>query len=108
MIRDSKHSFSVFHLNIRSLNANKDELFQLISALNSPFDVLVLSEIWSFNIDFYSKLFPEFNFYYSLPISSHVGGIGIYVHNSYSTTTHTVPIPTDIAKDVAILILEIS
>jgi len=75
---------SVLHLNIRSLNANHRGLCQFLALLNLQFDVIVLSEIWSTNIDFYNNILPEYNFIYDLPRDSNVGGIGIFVHNSCS------------------------
>ena len=80
------NKLSLFHLNIRSLNANKDKLVQLLASVNNPFDVIVLTEICVYNIDFYSNLFPDFSFFYNLPHDSKVGGVGMYIHNSYQAT----------------------
>ena len=104
----AQNNFSVFHMNIRSLNANKDKLVLLLSTLKDPFDVIVLSEIWVFNLNFYANLFPNHNFYFSLPDSSTVGGIGAYVHKSFSVTIHTLPIPNHLSLDCETLVLEIS
>jgi len=41
--------------------------------------VIVLSEICSYNIDFYNNIFSGYKFHYVLPSNSSVGGIGIYV-----------------------------
>ena len=90
--QEQKSNFSFFHLNIRSLNSNKDKLVLLLSTLNDPFDVIALSEIWSFNIDFYANLFPNHNFFFSLCETSKIGGIGFYVHKSYSVTILTPPV----------------
>ena len=57
------NKLSIFHLNIRSLNANHEKLFQLMALLKFPFDIIALSEIWSFNISMYSSLFPDYNFF---------------------------------------------
>src|SRR5215470_8729854 len=46
---------SIFHLNIRSLNKNIRSLQLLLSTLDVSFDVIVLSEIWTINIDFYTS-----------------------------------------------------
>src|SRR6267154_267671 len=77
-------NLSVFHLNIRSLNANHSKKFQFIAALNFPFDVMFLSEIWTYNISMYSNLFPDFNFYYRLPLNSSIGGVGAFIHKSFT------------------------
>ena len=73
---------SLFHMNIRSLNKNNEELSQFLNTLNHNFDVLVLSEVWSHNIALYNNLLPGYNFYCDLPLSSDVGGVGIYVKSS--------------------------
>src|SRR2546425_12357023 len=57
------NKLSIFHLNIRSLNANHEKLFQLMALLKFPFDIVALSEIWSFNISMYSSFFPDYNFF---------------------------------------------
>jgi len=75
---------SILHLKIRSPNANLSGLYQFLALLNLQFDVIVLSEIWTSNIDFYSNILPEYNFIYDLQCDSIVGGIGILVHNSSS------------------------
>src|SRR5437867_1649430 len=77
-------NISFFHINIRSLNANHSKLIQLLATLNHNFDAIVLSEIWAFNISFYKHLLKDYNFYYFLPANSNIGGIGIYVHHSFS------------------------
>ena len=74
-------ALSIFHLNIRSLNRNNEELFQLLQSMNFEFDIIVLSEIWSCNVDLYSQLFEGYTFYYDLPVTGYVGGIGIFVKN---------------------------
>jgi len=82
--RDNGIKFSIFHLNIRSLNKNNEELCQFMSTIHHEFDLIVLSEIWSFNASLYNNLFPGYNFHYDLPSATSVGGVGIYVRNSLS------------------------
>ena len=77
-----KIELSVFHVNIRSLNKNKRALCELLNFLGLHFDILVLSEIWSFNIDFYQNIFDGFSFYYELPLNSSVGGVGMFINKS--------------------------
>ena len=76
--------FSLFHLNIHSLNRNGDELCQFLNTINHDFDVLILSEIWSCNIAHFSNLISGYKFYYDVPDSSDVGGVGIYVRSNLS------------------------
>ena len=71
-------NISCFHINIRSLNANHSKLIQLLTTLNHNFDAIVLSEIWAFNISFYKYLLKDYNFYYSLPVNSNIGGKQLY------------------------------
>ena len=69
----------LFHVNIRSLNSNAARLCQFLQLLSVNFDVIVLSEIWTTNINFFLNILPEYNFYYDIPKDSRVGGIGIFV-----------------------------
>ena len=82
--------FSIFHLNVRSLNANHRALCQLLELLDLEFDVIVLTEIWSTNIEFYRNILPGYNFYYDLPTSGKVGGVGLYVKDMY--VHHILPL----------------
>ena len=72
---------SLFHLNIHSLNKNCSELYSFLQLIDTSFDIIVLSEIWSYNIDHYRNLFADYTFYYDLCQTSCVGGVGIYVKN---------------------------
>ena len=47
---DNKFHLSIFHINIRSLNANYSKLQQLLIDIDIEFDIIVLSEIWNYNI----------------------------------------------------------
>src|SRR5206468_12954883 len=85
-LNNSVESLRIFHINIRSLNANHSKLYQLMSILNFSFDIIILTEIWSFNIYFFANLFPYYSFHYVLPVNSSIGGVGAFIHNSYSMT----------------------
>jgi len=78
----SNIELSIFHLNIRSLNKNSEELYNFLQLINHNFDVIVLSEIWACNVTLYQKLFTDYTFYYDLPIAGSVGGVGLYVKDS--------------------------
>ena len=102
---------AVIHLNIRSLNCNHRALCQFLNMLVIKFDVVVLSEIWSTNIDFYCNILDGYTFYYELSKDSRVGGIGMYIKNSFthherqeyklqnSSCTHTESIWFEISKN---------
>ena len=58
---------SVCHINVRSLNSNHRKLRQFLQLLAIQFDVIVLSEIWRSNTDFYCNILPGYSFHYALP-----------------------------------------
>jgi len=74
---------SVFHLNIRSLNKNINGLLHYLRLFDIEFDVLVLSEIWKYNLEFYCKILKNYHFYYSPPVDTNVGGVGIFVKDTF-------------------------
>ena len=59
-------------------------LCQLLALLDVQFDVIILTEIWTTNIEFYENILPGCNFYYDLRTEGKVGGIGLYVKNLYT------------------------
>ena len=72
---------SIFHMNIRSLNSNQSSLLQLLYSIDNDFDIIILSEIWSNNIDFYCNLLKGYTLHHDLPINSNCGGLGIFIQN---------------------------
>ena len=74
----------VIHFNIRSLNCNHRALCQFLELLVLKFDIIILSEIWSVNIDFYHNISPGYSFHYDLPKDSQVGGVGVYISDSFT------------------------
>jgi len=56
---------------------------EFLVTLNLAFDVIVLSEIWDHNLELYGNLFDGYTFYSDTCASSRVGGIGVYVKNSF-------------------------
>ena len=75
---DRNIELSVFHMNIRSLNSKQRQICQLFELLDYEFDVIILTEIWTVNINFYANLFTGYDFYYDLSVDSSVGGVGIF------------------------------
>ncbi len=73
---------AVFHVNIRSLNCHCRQLCQFLQLLCIQFDVIVLSEIWSYSIDFYSHVLPAYEFYYDLPDTTKIGGVGVFINKN--------------------------
>ena len=83
----NKIELSIFQVNMGGLNANHRSLIKLMCILDLDFDVIVLSEVWSFNLSFYSNIFKDYVFYYDLPTGSNIGGVGVYWSNSTTRTT---------------------
>jgi len=81
--RENRIKLSIFHLNIHSLNKNHEELCEFLSTIHHEFDVIILSEIWSYNVSLYSNHLSGYHFHYDLASASSVGGVGIYVRSSH-------------------------
>ena len=76
---------SVFHLNIHSLNSKQRAFCTFIHLLEIEFDVIILSEIWTHNLEFYHNILDGYSLHYDLPNNSMVGGIGMFVKNSLNS-----------------------
>jgi len=79
---DDSITLKTLHMNIRSLNRNYRELVVFLSCLKSKLDLLILSEIWNFNIEMYNNILPRFKFYYHLSSHNKSGGVAIFVNTS--------------------------
>ena len=75
---------SIFHINIRSLNANYKKLEEMLSTYNNKFNVIVLSEIWATNINYFSSVFSDYTFIYSAPKNQKAGGVGFLIKKNIS------------------------
>src|SRR6266536_2833753 len=75
-------TISVFHLNIRSFNCHHRALSILLSDMEVKFDLIVLSEIWSINIEFLRNIIQGYTLLYDLPTKGSVGGIGLFVKDN--------------------------
>ena len=80
--KSSNIALSVFHVNIQCLNSKHRVLCQFLESICLEFDVIVLSEVWSYNIEFYRNILPDYNFHYELSPTANIGGIGIFVRNN--------------------------
>jgi hypothetical protein len=58
-------------------------LCQFLQILDLEFDVIILSEIWTYNIESYCNILEGYTFLYDLPSGTNIGGIGIYVKNNF-------------------------
>lgn len=94
------NELSVLHLNIRSLNANQQSLLMLLAEFEFKFDIIVLSEIWSYNVEFFHNIMNGYDFFYELPKISKVGGVGIFLKNDIlCTVRNDLKLPISAVKD---------
>ena len=77
-------SFSLLHINARSLSKNIDDIHSLLTTINHKFTAIGVSETWCnsrtkiemFNIDGY-------NLVQTNRVNKKGGGVGIYINNKY-------------------------
>ena len=72
-INKIRQRFSVFHLNIRSLNCHHKELIAYLHLLNLKFDCICLSEVWSSNLKSYQSAFQDYIPFFVEPIDNSRG-----------------------------------
>ena len=81
-ISSMKNPFSLLHCNIHSLQANHDNLVDLINNLNFDFSIIGLSEIkFQVGKDSYSNTSINNYSFLSQPSQSAAGGVGFYINN---------------------------
>ena len=51
--------FSVFHLNIRSLNCHLKEIIAYLQLLDLKFNCICLTEVWKTNLSSYQSIFED-------------------------------------------------
>ena len=81
-LKKQKH-LSIFHTNICSLNANVENMENLIHDLDFKFDILTVTETWNpeiTKVTFSPKLLEGYHAYYGTTGSSAKGGCGVYVN----------------------------
>ena len=60
-----KPKFSIFHLNIKSLNCHHKELNTSIHILNLSFDCICISEVWSTNLNSYQSILKDYTSFFA-------------------------------------------
>ena len=50
------------------------------------FDVICLSEIWKFHLEFYKNILPHYTAYTEPPADSNVGGVAVFVKSDFKIT----------------------
>ena len=80
-----KNQFSIFHINIISLQKHITELKSLLDILNHPFDIIAVTETkLKKNAEIIKNIdIPNFNFVHT-STESNSGGAGIYIKNTYN------------------------
>ena len=106
-------TFSSFlHVNIRSLNANRDQFENLLDSLCISFDCFVLTETW-LNIDTLNTAnFEQYKSYHVTRQNTRGGGVSVYVSDKYdsimvdelSMCTNTIEIcAVGITNDIVVI-----
>ena len=84
-LKDLNDSFSVFHLNIRSMSKNFDAFKILLDQLNFTFKVIILTETWALDNQVSSNSIfriPNYASIHQVREKRNVGGVSIFVHES--------------------------
>ena len=82
MIEDkiiAKSSFSLLHVNARSLFKNIDQLVLYWNGLTHSISVIAISETWSISDNQQLLAIPEYNYVLKNRLDGRGGGVGIYV-----------------------------
>ena len=80
--RNGNSFLNCYSMNISSLPKHSGELACFLSALETNFDIILLTEIGARNISTVVNLFDGYDFFYVLPHSNMKGGIGVYLSSS--------------------------
>ena len=90
--QNDEQNFSVFHCNIRSINANGDDLINYLETINHKFDLICLSETWSKDIQFLNSFFPSyFGFHTTRPVDKRGGGVSIFIKTKFKARKIFIP-----------------
>ena len=79
-----KSSFSMLHLNIRSLQKNFDSLFNLLMTLKFEFKVICITETWCSHNSMNHNPFklPQYKNIHQVRRTGKGGGIAVFLHES--------------------------
>ena len=82
-----KNSFSILHLNIRSLQKNFDSLCNLLMTLKSDFKVICITEIWCSHNSVNHNLFklPQYKRIHQVRKTGKGVGIAVFLYESRSS-----------------------
>ena len=85
----SHDSFSILHLNIRSIKKNFDDFKLFFSNLAISFSVICFSETWLDEVGNSLYELPQYISKHQVRDDSKGGGVSIYIHNSLSFKVHS-------------------
>jgi len=54
-----------------------------LHSIGLDFGLLVLSEVWNYNLDFCNHIFKTYTFYYKAVNGTNVGGVKMYIKNTF-------------------------
>ena len=77
-------SFSLFHLNARSLVKNQDALAHLLANVNHKFSVLAKNETWVKESNVNDLSFEGYNFVSNQRTNKIGGGVGLFIDQNLS------------------------
>ena len=82
-----ENSFSVYHINIRSLNKNFDKLLEYLSTMKNEFDIIAIPETWcnddNININSLYQIPNDTPIHQIRKTSNKGGGLVLYIHKNY-------------------------
>ena len=92
------NDLSVIHVNVRSLNANGNDLNVFLSLLNLKFDIVCLSETWVVKEgDYIDDFFPNHFLFNSSRCDRRGGGVAIYVSKRFKCSIMTDLVINEVA-----------
>ena len=77
-------SFSLFHLNARSLVKNQDALAHVLANINHKFSVLAITETWLKESNINDISFESYNFVSNHRADKIGGGVGLFIDQNVS------------------------
>jgi len=82
LITYTDSSFSIIHVNCRSLNKNFNELISLLNQIQITVSVICVTETWTTSSNECDYSIPGYNFFAKSRTHKSGGGVGIYVLSS--------------------------
>ena len=76
IVEDSSNNslLKIWHLNIRCLNSNYQELIATLAEIKFDVDVITLSETWNYNLETFGQILPGYKYFYQKSEINRCGG----------------------------------